>query len=818
MRAMALYMHGVVSLFRRPEGCAVELKGLVLHQRYRIYEQAGTSGMATVCLASEIATSAVVTALILEPPITRDAGIVRRFLRSAEMGCRSGHPYVAPIEDYGEEQDICYMVTRFGQQGATLAELERKHGTLPMVQSAWICSCVASTLEGAVAYGGIPFHGALRPTSVIVTPSGDAQVTGFGTAPASGALDRVLGERAAAYAAPEQTEGRAVDVRTDLYTLGTMLYEMLTGRVPSTAEVRSFLSFEGSAHMEQFLRNIPKQLHPVLSGLLRWDPDERFTSPGDVIDALAKAGFPAPQRPLMEPTGPGGEYGPELDSETSPHPELLAVPIVGMDERYIQEKTGEHTSTDDVAPRAEVSATAGVPLPDEGFSWETAVPPSSEPVVSPAVPLSPQRRHGVVPIIAAVLVVAALAYVAIAKPFNKGSLPPGGTAVDLPTGQTVTTGSLSVTSTPPGASVILDGTDSKATTPTILKGVAAGGHTVLLRLSGYADGRQNVTVTPDTTSALQFALTKKLDAPKPPVEPGTPPVTPPAQVETTLRVTSTPSSAAIVLDGKETGELTPATIVVASGSHTILLKLAGYAVATRTVSVANGGQASLSIPLTKTSSPPLGSLRIASTPAGATVSVDGKAVTGKTPLTVDVALGHHTILVSLRGYETYARSGVEVTTGIQTAIAVQLVAIPVDLSYTNSAGGFGFKYPATWQIVQSQGSTEPLASAEARSPAGPFVRVEVASLKGSTVQAYLTGLRAELEKLPGLTISGTGTRTVGGIVYQHVVTLRAGSQTEYCLLQSGGNVCQLQCTAEVGLLNAAAPGFQTILGSFFAAP
>ena len=800
----------------------MELMGLVLHQQYRIYQQAGTFGMATVCLASEIATSAVMTALILEPPITRDAGVVRRFLRSAEMGCRSGHPYVAPIEDYGQEQDICYMVTRSDQQGATLAELERTHGALPMVQSAWICSCIASALEGAVAYGGIPFHGALRPAGVIVTPSGDAQVTGFGTAPASGALDPVLGERAAAYAAPEQTEGRAVDVRTDLYTLGTMLYEMLTGRVPSTAEVRSFLSFEGSAHMEEFLRNIPKQLHPVLSGLLRWDPDERFASPGDVIDALAKAGFPAPQRPLVESARPGSEQGPVLDSAAISEPLLLAVPMVGMGELYVQEKTGERPLTGDVASPAGVSATTELPRAAEGSFWETAVPPSSEPVVASVVPradpLPQQHRHGIVPIIAAVLVVAALAYVAIAKPFNKGSLPPGGTAVNPPSGQTVTTGALSVTSTPPGASIILDGTDRKLTTPATLTGVAAGSHTVVLRLTGYAEGRQSVTVTVGTTSALQVALTKTLDTTPPPVEPGTPSVTPPAQVETTLLVTSTPGSAAIILDEKETGRVTPATMVVAPGSHTVSLKLAGYAVVARTVTVAKGGQASLAVALTLTPPVAQGSLRITSTPAGAVVTIDGKRVTGTTPLTVGVALGHHTMLIALPGYETYARSGVEVVKGIQTTIAVQLVAIPVDLSYTNSAGGFGFKYPNTWQIVQSQGSTEPLATAEVRSPAGPFVRVEVAPLKGSTVQTYLAGLRAELEKLPGLTISGTGTRTVGTIVYQHIVTLRAGSQTEYCLLQSGGSVYQLQCTAEVGLLNGASHGFQTILGSFFTAP
>ncbi|MCX6084664.1 MAG: PEGA domain-containing protein, partial [Caldiserica bacterium] len=669
---------------------AVELMGLVLDQRYRIYQQAGTSGMATVCLASEIATSAIVTALVLEPPITRDAGVVRRFLRSAEMGCRSGHPYVAPIEDYGQEQDICYMVTRNGQQGATLAELERKNGALPMVQAAWICSCVASALEGAVAYGGIPFHGALRPASVIITTSGDAQVTGFGTAPASGALDPVLGERAVLYAAPEQTEGRAVDVRTDLYTLGTMLYEMLVQRVPSISEVHSFLTFEGLAHMEQFLKNIPNQLHAVLSGLLQWDPDERFASPGDVIEALEKAGFPAPQRPLMEPAGPGWEHGPVLDSTTTPEPVPLAVPMVGMSELYLQEKIGERPPTDELVPSVGVARSTEAPPSEEGSSWETAAPPSGEPVASRAVPLPPHRRHWVVPVIAGVLVAAGLAYVAIARPFNGGPLSPGGTAVNPPSGQTVTTGALSVTSTPSGASIVLDGTDRKTTTPATLKGIAPGSHTVLLRLTGYADGQQSVTVTAGTTSTLQLGLSKKPDVSnppvepsKPPVEPGAPPVTPPAQVETTLHVSSTPGSAAIVLDGRETGKLTPATIVVASGSHTVSLRLAGYAVATRTVSVARGGQASLSIPLTRTSPVPQGSLRITSTPAGAAVSIDGKLMTGKTPLTVDVALGHHTILVALGGYEVYSRAGVEVVKGIQTVIGAQLVAIPVELSYTN---------------------------------------------------------------------------------------------------------------------------------------
>lgn len=491
------------------------------------------------------------------------------------------------------------------------------------------------------------------------------------------------------------------------------------------------------------------------------------------------------------------------------------------------------------APSAGVSGSTDVPRPEEGFSWETAAPSSGESVASQAVTLPLHRRHLVVPIIVGALVVIAVAYVVIAKPFKGGPFLPGGTAVNPPSGQTVTTGALSVSSDPPGASIIIDGTDRKTTTPAALTGVAAGSHTILLHLTGYVDGQQSVTVAAGTTSTLQLSLSKEPEVSKPPVEPskppvepskptvepskppvkpGTPPVTPPAQVETTLRVTSTPSSAAIVLDGKETGKLAPATIVVASGSHTVSLRLAGYVGATRTVTVAKGGQASLSVSLTRTTPVAQGSLRITSTPAGAAVSIDGKAIAGKTPLTIAVALGHHTILVSLRGYEAYSRAGVEVVKGIQTAIAVQLVVIPVDLSYTNSADGFGFRYPSTWQIVENPDPAEPLAAAEARSPAGPFVRITVVPLKGGTVQTYLADLRAELEKLAGLTVSGTGTSTVSGIVYQNLVVLRAGSQTEYCLLQSGGSVYELQCTAEVGLLNGATPGFRTILGSFFTAP
>lgn len=767
--------------------------------------------MATVCLAREIATSSIVTALVLEPPLTRDASLVRRFLRSAELGTGSGHPYVAPVEDYGQEQDICYMVMPFGHQGATLAELEHRSGVLPAVQAAWVCSCVASALEMAAAFGGIPFHGALSPAGIIVTPSGDALVTGFGTAPASGAIDRALGEKAAAYAAPEQLDGRGVDIRSDLYTLGVMLYEMLTGTVPAVSEVRSFLTFGGSAQMERFLEKVPAQLRPVISGLVVWDPDERFSTPGDVLEALAEAGFPAPPRPVVETVVPGREHGPVLAGLDLPEKAAAPVHMVGMEQLYGQETAGAVQGHEETAPLTGGVGASEIPPPEEGSAWEVAEAPAQpvEPIPMVA-PVHRRARRWLVPVVAGILVaLAAVGYLVIARPFEPHSTP-GGSGTKPPSGQTVTTGSLSVTSVPAGARVFLDGGDTGKVTPVTLSVVAGGNHGVVLRLTGYQDGRQSVSVVPGATAAVQLSLVKPAETSGSPAAP--------VQTETTLRVTSSPPGAEITLDGRDSGRKTSATLMVTAGSHTVQVRLSGYQSVTRTVTAARGKQTSLSIELSKTAPVALGSLRIESTPAGAAAWVDGKALAARTPLTCSVALGSHTVRVSMQGYENWSRSGVEVVKGIQTVLVARLVSLPADVSFASRTGGFGFTYPSSWKVIENPDPAEPLLMAEVRSPEGPSVRVLVVPLKGASLQSYLADLRGDLEKLSGLTITASGTKSVHGIAYQHLVTVRGEIQTEYCLLQSAGSVYQLECTAETSLLSTASLGFQTILGSFFTAP
>ena len=800
---------------------AVELKGLVLHDRYRIYQQDGAAGMATVCLARDVTTSAVVTVLVLEPPVTRDAGSVRRFLRSAEMAARRTQPYVAPIEDYGQEQGVCYMVTRYDQQ-ATLRDVEQQAGALPMVQCAWITACIASALEGALS-SGITFHGALRPENVVMTASGDAQVAGFGIAAASGAPDEILGRSATRYAAPEQVEGRAIDIRTDLYALGVMVYEMLTGHIPAASEAHAFLGAEDVAgtadRMDDFLKDVPDQLRPMLSGLLAWDPDARFASPGDLIAMLVLAGFPAPQRPSLEPEAPAIQDGPVFDMPAVPDVRAGPVSIVGMSEFYGQERTGKQAHPEEAASVAGSATRAEVPRPEEGTAWETGAAPqvaTHQPTPTAAAPgtVKTRRRRSVLPLVLLVVVIGVVAYAAASGWLSGRKPAPEGTTTP-PANQTVTTGKLEITSTPSGASITIDDKTIGATTPTTVSGLAPGSHTILLHLSGYVDSRKTVAVTSGRTASAQVSLAKKADTTKPGTEPSTP-VTP-AQVQTTIRITSTPAGAAITLDGKATGSRTPATLDVAPGGHLVALSLSGYTTLTRSVDVTKGRHASLAVTLAK--APPVvsGLLRVTSKPAGAKVKVDGKVVAGTTPLTVSVAVGSHALQVSLQGYETYTRTRVDVVKGIETVVVAQLVPVPADKDYVNKVSGFGFRYPGTWQIVQSQGSTEPPAWAEVRSPQGASVRVTVTDAGGATVEAYTAALKVELEKAGGV-VSAVGPRTVKGIVYEHLVCTQGSVRTEYCMLLSAGSMYRLACSAPVDGIVAATPGFLVILGSFYAAP
>jgi uncharacterized repeat protein (TIGR01451 family) len=200
------------------------------------------------------------------------------------------------------------------------------------------------------------------------------------------------------------------------------------------------------------------------------------------------------------------------------------------------------------------------------------------------------------------------------------------------------TGSISVTSTPPGAGIVLDGADSGEVTPFTLDNVAAGTHTIDVSLPGYSPGSQSVTVITGSTVKVDFQL-----------------ILIPPQTGS-ISVTSSPAGADIRLDGINTGKITPAILdSVAPGDHTVAVSLPGYNLASKDVSVTPGSTATVDFALNQI--PKTGSIAVSSTPAGAAIELDGIGTGKVTPFTFDgIAAGNHAVSVALAGYASESQT------------------------------------------------------------------------------------------------------------------------------------------------------------------
>lgn len=254
---------------------------------------------------------------------------------------------------------------------------------------------------------------------------------------------------------------------------------------------------------------------------------------------------------------------------------------------------------------------------------------------------------------------------------------PGSQSVSVTTGSTVKvdfqlvlippqTGSISVISSPAGAEITLDGTDTGKTTPAVLDSVTPGDRTVSVSLAGYNPASKNVNVIAGSTATVDFALN---------------------QIPQTgsIAVSSAPGGALIELDGIGTGKVTPFTLGdIAPGSHAVSVTLAGYTTQYQTVTVVAGSTVPADFRLI--ASPQNGSISIASVPAGAAIALDG-VVTGKvTPATLsDVIPGSHMVSLTLTGYRPVSKM-VTVTSGSMIKVSFRLTHAvkQADLGITNT--------------------------------------------------------------------------------------------------------------------------------------
>lgn len=272
--------------------------GSVLGGRYEVLERIGTGGMSLVYRARDITLNRLVAVKILKHQWAEDEEVVRRFEQEARAAASLVDRHVVQVYDVGRDQgDIHYMVMEL-VAGETLRSLLDRNGPLPIEQALDIADQVAAALEAA--HGKKLVHRDIKPQNILLAEDGTVKVTDFGIAYAatSGTLvntGSLLGT--VQYLSPEQARGKLIGPQSDLYSLGVVLFEMLTGRLPFESESAigvAIKHLQDEAPTVSSLRpDVPGPVNGLVMRALAKDPAERYQSARAFRQDIARVLKPA---------------------------------------------------------------------------------------------------------------------------------------------------------------------------------------------------------------------------------------------------------------------------------------------------------------------------------------------------------------------------------------------------------------------------------------------------------------------------------------------------------------------------------------------
>jgi serine/threonine-protein kinase len=284
----------------RPKAAGDPLIGRVIAERYLVLARIGEGGMGRVYLAEHVKMTRQCAIKVMNPSLVTDTESLQRFAREASNAARILHPNVAAVFDYGEADKIVYLVMEY-VDGESLSTIIARDGALDPRRAIDIARQVADGLSAAHELGIV--HRDLKPDNVILTHTRGgkeiAKVVDFGIAKAiaeapQDALTRsglVIGTPE--YMSPEQLLGDPVDERADIYSLGCILYQMITGAQAFTADTREQMIrrrlHEAPPHIRDFDPALPRRLDTLLVHMLARSPTDRLASAADARDQLDPA-------------------------------------------------------------------------------------------------------------------------------------------------------------------------------------------------------------------------------------------------------------------------------------------------------------------------------------------------------------------------------------------------------------------------------------------------------------------------------------------------------------------------------------------------
>lgn len=298
--------------------------------KYQVIEHIASGGQATVFQAFDTSTGRIVALKLLHSHLAENGAYLTRFLREARLAADVAHPNVVRIFEVGREGNTHFIAMEYLPR--SLGDLMRGQPQMPIDRVVHIARQIAGALEAARIHGVV--HRDIKPPNVLIGPNAEAKLTDFGISRAieDSPLTRtgaVMGTPQ--YMSPEQAQGELVDTRSDIYSLGIMLYQMLAGEVPFDADtpfevIRKHIS-ERARPLRQLRPDTPVALQRIVTRCMAKAPDRRYKTPLDLDEALARAfpdsnATPVDSAPYTEHVEGDGDSDKTITIEVTPEPRL----------------------------------------------------------------------------------------------------------------------------------------------------------------------------------------------------------------------------------------------------------------------------------------------------------------------------------------------------------------------------------------------------------------------------------------------------------------------------------------------------------------